>query len=260
MLPADPVSEPAVSDRHVGVLAIDAMTRQLLDLLLQRLGAAPAIVLEDLNHAHALLRGPFDGVLVIAFEGADEAGLAGLRALAAARAVGARSTPQLVALIRNDADAACCLAAGADAVLMRPPRLAALRALLEPRAAAAPDLDPAALAELHRLYGDAGLAEIVQALTDDAPVQRSRAEAAIAVGDLVALRQIAHALRGISLQLGAESLATLCAQIEDQAAAGERAKAIAASATMLARHHALVVEVTRLAQAGREPTSARVPT
>lgn len=249
---ADSASGPDATALRVGLLMSDAVTRQLLGLLLQRLEAAPPVIVEDLDAAGRFIAEATPALLIVgidppAHSDADAARLAPLATLAAIGRAQAPGAIRLVALIRDPADDERCRAAGADATLPHPPRLATLRAVMAAAPTVEPptDFDPGALHDLQRLYGDAGLAEVVGALIADLPVQQARADAAIAAGDLAALGRIAHALRGTSLQLGADALAARCAEVEAQASAGDRTRTSADVRGLLARHARLVAAVWR---------------
>jgi len=251
---ADSASGPDATALRVGLLMSDAVTRQLLGLLLQRLEAAPPAIVEDLDAARRFIAEATPALLIVGIDppghpdvDADAARLAPLATLAAVGRAQAPDAIRLVALIRDPADDERCRAAGADATLPHPPRLAALRAVMAASPTVEPptDFDPGALHDLQRLYGDAGLAEVVGALIADLPVQQARADAAIAAGDLAALGRIAHALRGTSLQLGADALAARCAEVEAQASAGDRTRTSADVRGLLARHARLVAAVWR---------------
>jgi HPt (histidine-containing phosphotransfer) domain-containing protein len=90
------------------------------------------------------------------------------------------------------------------------------------------------------LFDAAGVARLAGALIDDLPVQRARIAAAIRDADLAALRQVAHALRGVSLQLGATALAGQWASVEQSAGAGEVEPALRLGGELIERHAALV--------------------
>lgn len=251
---ADSASGPDATALRVGLLMSDAVTRQLLGLLLQRLEAAPPVIVEDLDAAGRFIAEATPALLIVGIDppahpdvDADAARLAPLATLAAVGRAQAPGAIRLVALIRDPADDERCRAAGADATLPHPPRLATLRAVMAASPTVEPptDFDPGALHDLQRLYGDAGLAEVVGALIADLPVQQARADAAIADGDLAALGRIAHALRGTSLQLGADALAARCAEVEAQASAGDRTRTSADVRGLLARHARLVAAVRR---------------
>jgi HPt (histidine-containing phosphotransfer) domain-containing protein len=92
------------------------------------------------------------------------------------------------------------------------------------------------------VFKRAGVQEIVTALVADAPDQARRFAAAAAADDVAALKRIAHALRGASLQLGADALAGLCNEIES---GGDGKRAMVMGASMIERHTALVARLSR---------------
>lgn len=102
------------------------------------------------------------------------------------------------------------------------------------------NFDPASWDELLQLFGRDGVAEMVEALQRDLPLQGQRLDAALRAQDRGAIRRIAHSLRGVALQFGAESLAGHCGNIERAIAADAPIAEIASDAkVMLDRHRAL---------------------
>ncbi|HEY1077094.1 MAG TPA: Hpt domain-containing protein [Fontimonas sp.] len=100
--------------------------------------------------------------------------------------------------------------AGADASLRKPPGLQALADALDaasPANDSGPGFDRAIWDELLDLFGRDGVAEMLVTLQQDLPQQRQRLAAALPAEDRVAIRRIAHSLRGVALQFGAASLA-----------------------------------------------------
>jgi len=82
------------------------------------------------------------------------------------------------------------------------------------------DFDPGAWDELLQLFGRDGVAEMLDALQRDLPVQQQRLADALTADNRSALKSIAHSLRGVALQFGAAALAQRCADVE-QSAAGQ---------------------------------------
>ncbi|MDP9139879.1 MAG: Hpt domain-containing protein [Pseudomonadota bacterium] len=82
------------------------------------------------------------------------------------------------------------------------------------------DIDPGAWDELLQLFGRDGVAEMLDALQRDLPVQQERLADALAADNRSALKSIAHSLRGVALQFGAAALAQSCGDVE-QSAAGQ---------------------------------------
>ena len=101
-------------------------------------------------------------------------------------------------------------------------------------------LDPAMWDELLQLFGREGVAEMLRAVQGDLPQQRQRLDAALRAQDRDAIKRIAHSLRGVALQFGAQSLAAHCDGIERAIATDAPLSAIAADAQgMLDRQLAL---------------------
>ena len=101
------------------------------------------------------------------------------------------------------------------------------------------DFSSTTWSELLRLFGSAGVAELLGALRKDLPTTRARREQAAQSHDLPSLKRVAHSLRGASLQLGAEDLARLCASAE-QAALDGSPDAATLGAQALRRYSALI--------------------
>ena len=214
------------------IVEADPVSRRLAGLLLKRLGYPSPVLAESAGEAPARLAG-----LILAGTDAQAAGIATLRS----RIDPARQAhTRLLAVVAPASEEArqACLRAGADAVLAKPLALQELEAVLLP-ASEPVDFNPDTWAELLEMFGADGAAQLAGAVIDDLPVQQQRMAAAIRDQDLAALKRIAHALRGVSLQLGAEALAELCTQTEAAAAAGEAGAATELGARLIRRHQAL---------------------
>ncbi len=214
------------------IVDADAVSRRLAGLLLKRLGYPSPTLAETAQDAPATLQG-----LILA--GTDD-GAQGIAALSSRIDPAKRSQTRLVAVLASASEAArqACLQAGADAVLAKPLALPELAALLA-TAAEPGDFNAEAWAELLEMFGPDGAAQLAGAVVDDLPVQQQRVADAIRDQDLSALKRVAHALRGVSLQLGAEALAELCTQTEAAAAAGQTGTAFELGARLIGRHAAL---------------------
>lgn len=211
----------------------DAVSRRLAGLLLKRLGYPSPGFAETAGQAPTSLGG-----LILADTDGRAEGIAILRArIDPARA----SATRLVAMVASLSDETrqACLHAGADAVLAKPLALQELAAALKPPAEP-DDFNAQTWAELRQMFGPDGTAQLVQALVGDLPTQQQRMASAIGDRDLPALKRVAHALRGVSLQMGAEALARLCTEAENAAAAGRADAATDLGARLMRRHEALV--------------------
>lgn len=214
------------------VVDTDAVSRRLAALLLKRLGH-PAMAVDAVETAPAGRH----GLILVGVDGSLDC----ILALQARIDPADRPQTRLVAMIpsgSNDVRQAC-LDAGADAVLVKPLALQALADLLTP-SGPADDFNAQAWADLLRLFGADGVLQLVNALVDDLPTQQQRMAAAIREQDLPALKRVAHALRGVSLQLGAEGLARLCTETEEAAAASRTEAAATLGSRLIRRHEALV--------------------
>ena len=214
------------------VVDTDAVSRRLAGLLLKRLGyPSPGFAASVLEAPSSL-----GGLILLATDDSAE-GVAVLKS----RIDPAQPQTRLVAMIASGSEAArqACLRAGADAVLVKPLALQDLTAVLAPPAEDS-DFNAEAWSELRRLFGQDGAAKLVGALIDDLPVQQQRMADALRDQDLPALKRIAHALRGVSLQIGAQALAALFTDTEAAAAAGQTDTATELGARLIRRHEALV--------------------
>lgn len=214
------------------VVDTDAVSRRLAGLLLKRLGYASPVLSGTVPEAPASLQ----GLILVSTDDAGE-GIAAVKA----RIDPARPQTRLVAVISAASDQArqACLDAGADAVLVKPLALQDLTTVLASPAEGG-DFNAQTWSELRRLFGPDGAAKLADALIDDLPIQQQRMADALGARDLAALKRIAHALRGVALQLGAEALAVLCTDTETAAADGRLEAATALGTQLIRRHEALV--------------------
>jgi CheY-like chemotaxis protein len=133
-------------------------------------------------------------------------------------------------------DEAACLAAGMDDYVTKPVNRAVLERLLErwihhtPAAAASNrshdpsgSLDPQTLSQLRELaaHDPAGIAGLAHLFLRDGRERLDSAAAAAAQGDLAAVSQTAHSLKGSSGILAASAMAVLCAELEEACADGD---------------------------------------
>jgi CheY-like chemotaxis protein len=210
----------------------NAVNAELMALYLRRLGHDGTLVGNGAEAVRAVAAGSFDVVLM----DAQMPVLGGVDATAAIRAAGGRQ-PRVVAVTAGAlaADRAAFLAAGADAFLTKPVRLAVLAAELDrsaenrepagPAAPAAPGtvLDPATVEELRDL-GDELLARLYTQYLEGLDTALEELAAAAARDgrddeDATSVPQLAHRLKGGSGALGLRGVADLCARLE-QAAGG----------------------------------------
>ncbi|HXG49305.1 MAG TPA: Hpt domain-containing protein, partial [Methylomirabilota bacterium] len=159
----------------------------------------------------------------------------------------------IVALTANalQGDRERCLAVGMNEYLTKPIQLADLekvlqRALLkasvrpdstEPQSGPDASLDATVIAGLRDLREPGQpdpLGELIDAFFRDARPRIEHIEAALRAGDGAKAAAAAHTLKGSASNLGARRLASLCAQIEKHAKAGEVTDASGLLASVLA--------------------------
>ncbi len=218
----------------------NAVNAQLMTLYLNQLGHDGTLVGDGAQAVRAVAEEQFDVVLM----DAQMPVLGGIDATAAIRAAHGRQ-PWVVAVTASAlaADRAAFLAAGADAFLTKPVRLAVLAAALDdcaagewgpaggPEAAPAapeevtadPVLDPATVDELRDL-GDELLARLYTQYLDGLDTAVHELSAAAARGswsedDDTSVPRLAHRLKGGSGALGLRGMADLCARLEQSAGA-----------------------------------------
>jgi len=214
------------------LLAItDPVQSVLAARLIQRLGHTPAHRVQSWNAAlDAISKHPADVWLVDA------------RLFPRDEAPAPAALPWIIAITAAIDDLHGVPKHRYDDVLTSPLSLQSLsEALLRRRIPGAPpdDFSATTWSELLRLFGPAGVSELIGALRKDLPMTRARQEQAALEHDLPALKRVAHSLRGASLQLGADDLARLCASAE-QAALDESPVASQLGAQALARYSALI--------------------
>lgn len=121
---------------------------------------------------------------------------------------------------------------------------------MDPLAAPEPPvLDASVMAAIRSLGGPGEpdvYAQVAELFLADVPVHLSALRAAIAAGQPESVRQIAHRLRGGTLEMGALRMAPLCAALEHGAHAGSLAGA-AAHADNLDREFAAARDALTLA-------------
>lgn len=226
-----------------GNLLIDAnpVSRRLTSLLLARSGGTPPAAASSVETAAPMLQQQRYALVLI---DTDALAADAITAILAAIRV-ERGRPLRVALQSADSRLAEDVAAYFDEVLSKPLSQQILAPLLASAASAeaADDFNAAIWAELLGLFKAGGVAQLVNALVVDRPEQEEHYQAAVSAGDLSALRHIAHALRGTSMQLGAEALSRLCTRAELAAADGDASLAFELAGTMMERHRRLIARL-----------------
>lgn len=82
------------------------------------------------------------------------------------------------------------------------------------------DLDPAALARIHRIGGNALLTQMIDLFLEITPQRIEQACQAKERGDLKAVAESVHALRSSAGNIGASQLGDLAAKVEQLAGSG----------------------------------------
>ena len=251
------------------VLVVDdgAVNREVAQEALRRFGIAVELASDGREAVEACARGPFDLVLM---DGSMPVldGFDATRNIRAAEAADGRRRQAIVAMtahvVGRAADA--WRDAGMDGVLHKPFTIATIAACLaqhlgggavaaSPVSAAASEdavLDEAAVAQLREMAA-LGRADFVQRVTglyfEHAPEALADIRAA---SDAAALASAAHALKSMSLNIGAKQVSALTARIEANARAGETD----AAADIEALAAALDVACTGLRALAQQPGKA----
>jgi HPt (histidine-containing phosphotransfer) domain-containing protein len=144
--------------------------------------------------------------------------------------------PRIIAMSSAAADMV------ADTRLRKPLTLDALAAALVPEAGASARQGSAVAiwTELQQQFGAEGATELVTALVDDLPTQQQRMSAALQGSDLDALKRVAHALRGVGLQLDVAALVQLSGETEGAARDGRKDAATELGARLIRQYEGLV--------------------
>ena len=234
---AEPADDPAVLATLRGrraLLVEDNDFNQLVAADLLRGVAGMQVDIAD-SGAEGLRRLE-DGAYDIVLMDVQMPGMDGYETTRRLRAMPAHARLPVVAMTAHASphDRALCLAAGMDDVVTKPidpgTLFAALARRLGPPAAPLPDPGPAAPAGvsiaqgLRRCMGRAELyRRVVQRYLQQWAQQREALRTAAAAGDARALAETAHVLIAGAGTVGADALAALARQLQDQAAAGEPA-------------------------------------
>jgi two-component system sensor histidine kinase/response regulator len=235
-LPSTPASLPTF-DARVLVVEDQPINRELTVAMLQKLGCRTEVAENGRVGVRAVSEQRFDLVLM----DCQMPEMDGFEAAAAIRLAESDAAERLpiIALTANAiaGDRERCLAAGMDDYLSKPYTRAQLhdvlgRWLKRSAATAAaesvapqsmPDaavVDKAALDSIRAIGGDELLARMIDLFTQDVPPLLQQLRNAMAEGNAGAVCAAAHALKSISLNLGAVVLGDLCKRTELEARAG----------------------------------------
>jgi len=227
-LDARPVAREFGSvDEALRVLVVDdvEINLQVVSALLRRLGAE-AVVASGGRQAIALAKATrFD----LVFMDCQMPEMDGCAATMAMLAELGDDCPVIVAMTANagDEDRRRAAAAGMSDYLTKPVELERLDAMLRRWGRRRPDapkraaLQRSTLDELRETLGAQAYAELVTAFVDTAQIRLDSLDSALRAQDWRTVRSLAHALAGVSLNLGAERLAALARALEEACLAGD---------------------------------------
>ncbi|MEP6637428.1 MAG: response regulator [Acidobacteriota bacterium] len=211
------------------LLAEDNRINQMVGLrILQHLGYQADLAASGKEVLELLRRQPYDVVLMDVY-------MPGMDGLEATRVICAewpeQDRPRIIAMTANamDKDKEKCLAAGMDAFLSKPIRIDELRSTLEglelpsrerrnPDTAALKTIDTSILDDLAKLYGDDDddpVAQLIKIYLEDTPPRLNAMRQAVKTSDEGELKFVAHAIKGTSASIGAQRIAALCDELEE---------------------------------------------
>lgn len=245
VVPEQPERDPRVPARDgLRVLVVDdnAAHRQVMGMLLQRSGHGCEAVADGEAALAWLVQQPVDAVLMDGrMPGLD--GYETTRRIRSGAVAGIDPRIPIIGLAAYDTEAERHrgLAAGMTEVLARPVRIEELQAALE-RAALllriqtpaeeVPVLDLERIGHLSELQDEDSPGFVVQMIDlflTESVLRSAKIRAGAAAGDLPAMADAAHALKGAAASIGAVALRNRCAIIEQLARAGDGAGAVQAS-------------------------------
>jgi PAS domain S-box-containing protein len=233
--PAPPPARAAAPRPLRVLVAEDHSTNQRVMLrLLQHLGYAPDLAADGRQAVDAVRRQPYD-VVLMDIQMPELDGVQAAREIVQQR--GADGLPRIIAMTANalPGDRETYLDAGMDGYLAKPIELADLAAVLNQAAArvqAAPQriggmepvLDPMRLEHLRAIQDDNQptlVRELIDQFIADAGEHIRRLGEAHAAGDARSLHALAHRFLSTTQNIGAQRLATLCADLERAARRGD---------------------------------------
>lgn len=209
------------------VLVVDdvEINLQVVSALLRRLGAE-AVVTTGGRQALALARTTRFDLVFMDCQMPELDGCAATRIMLAELG---DDCPVIVAMTANagDEDRRRAAAAGMSDYLTKPVELDRLAAVLRRWGRRRPDtpklapLQRGTLDELRETLGAEACAELVTAFVDTVQTRLDDLDSALRSKDWQAMRSLAHALTGVSLNLGAERLAALARALEETCMAGD---------------------------------------
>ncbi|MDQ3364862.1 MAG: response regulator [Myxococcota bacterium] len=233
---AKPAPKPKVHRGRILIAEDNQVNQRVASVMAEKLGYTVDIVANGSAALDAVAEQDYLAVLM----DCQMPSMDGYEATAAIRTreAGTARHLRIIAMTANAmrGDREKCLAVGMDDYVAKPLKLEELEAALrcaspQPVAAMAPDpdshrvaqrLDIAQLQVLGSLEEDQPglLQELVEVYAAQAPVVLAELRGAATTGDRSAVWRAAHALKGVSANLGVRRVVTLCAGIEDRAREG----------------------------------------
>jgi HPt (histidine-containing phosphotransfer) domain-containing protein len=107
-------------------------------------------------------------------------------------------------------------------------------------------LDPALIARLRRIGGDALLGALIESFASEAPARIEALRAAAVKGDLEWLAGTAHLIVAGAGQLGATALSTSARTLEETARGGDGARATALVPAFITEYDAALAALARI--------------
>ena len=227
-------SRPSL-DADVLLVEDQPVNRELATAMLRKFGCRVEVAVNGRAGVQAASERRFDMILMDC-QMPEMDGFEATAAIRHAQAGGAARVP-IIALTANAVagDRERCLAAGMDDYLSKPFTGAELHAVLARwlgRAMAAHDpvpvpvpiqatvIEEKTLASIRAIGGDDLLARVIRLFSADSPALLQAVHHAIAGRNVEAVASAAHALRSVSLNLGAVALGDICNRIERDARRG----------------------------------------
>ena len=223
---------------HLLVVEDNIVNQKVASRTLENLGYRVDVAANGLEAVEATARITYAAVLMDC-QMPEMDGYAATAAIRAREADDARTPIIAMTAGASREDEAKCVAAGMDDYITKPVNKAALARTLQrwvhtgnPSSAAEQSaggpLDPETLSQIHDLAAQdpSGIAKLVRLFVRDARSRLDSATAAAKQGDLAAIAQTAHSLKGSSANLGAHTMSALCGDLEVASQAGDQDVAI----------------------------------
>jgi len=238
--PAAPMFDASLGQRNPLriLLAEDILVNQKLMLtMLGRMGYKTDVAGNGLEVLDALEQKQYD-VILMDVQMPEMDGLEASRRILASAPGGKR--PRVVALTANAMmeDREACREAGMDDYLSKPVQVKELQAVLErcgdwvreqaklqpadpaPREVSTPAIAPEAMEMLLQMGGPQVVADLLELFRSETPPLLQAMREALSRNDGPRLRESAHSVKGTASNLGAQTLASLCTELEKRGKSG----------------------------------------